>query len=60
MMAKLYKETSLENWFSVNMVLLDKGRFPKVFGWRDACVAYIDHIRECKRNIIQFDLEKFG
>ena len=58
MMAKLYHDTSLENWFSVNMVLLDQGRFPKVFGWRDACNAYIEHIRQCKRNIIQFDLDK--
>ena len=58
MMAKLYHDTSLENWFSVNMVLLDKGRFPKIFGWREACNAYIDHIRVCKRNIIQFDLDK--
>ena len=58
MMAKLYHDTSLEYWFSINMVLLDKGRFPKVFGWREACDAYIAHIRECKRNIIQFELDK--
>ena len=58
MISKLYKDTSLENWFSINMVLLDKGRFPKVFGWREACNAYIAHIRDCKRNMIQFDLDK--
>ena len=58
MMAKLYHDTSLENWFSVNMVLLDKGRFPKVFGWREACNAYITHIRECERNILQWELDK--
>ena len=58
MMAKLYHDTSLEKWLSVNMVLLDQGRFPKVFGWREACNAYIEHIRQCKRNIIQFDLDK--
>lgn len=58
MIAKLYKDTSLENWYSVNMVLLDQGRFPRVFGWREACDAYINHIRTCKRNIIQFDLDK--
>ena len=58
MMAKLYHDTSLEYWFSINMVLLDKGRFPKVFGWRQACDAYIAHIRECKRNMVQFELNK--
>lgn len=58
MIAKLYKDTSLENWFAVNMIMLDKGRFPKVFGWREACDAYIAHIRACKTNEIQFDLDK--
>ena len=58
MIAKLYKDTSLENWFAVNMIMLDMGRFPKVFGWREACDAYIAHIRECKRRELEFDLEK--
>lgn len=58
MMEKLYKDTSLEYWYSVNMVLLDQGRFPKVFGWREACDAYITHIRACKRREIEFDLDK--
>lgn len=58
MMAKLYHDTSLENHFAINMIMLDQGRFPKVFGWREACDAYIAHIRECKRNIIKFELEK--
>ena len=58
MITKLYKDTSLENWYSINMILLDQGRFPKVFGWREACDAYINHIRSCERNIIKFDLDK--
>lgn len=58
MIAKLYHDTSLENHYSVNMILLDQGRFPKIFGWRAACDAYISHMRECKRNMIQFDLDK--
>ena len=58
MIAKLYKDTSLENWFSVNMVLLDKGRYPKIFTWREACNAYITHIQECERNILKYDLDK--
>ena len=58
MIAKLYHDTALENHYSINMILLDQGRFPKVFGWREACNAYIEHIRQCKRNMIQFDLDK--
>ena len=58
MIAKLYKDTSLENWYAINMILLDNGRFPKVFGWREACDAYITHIRECKCNMVKFDLDK--
>ena len=58
MIEKLYKDTSLEYWYSINMVLLDQGRFPKVFGWKAACEAYIAHIRSCKRREIQFDLDK--
>lgn len=58
MIAKLYKDTSLENWFAVNMIMLDMGRFPKVFGWREACDAYITHIRDCKRREFEFDLNK--
>ena len=58
MISKLYKDTSLENWFAVNMIMLVRGRFPKVFGWREACDAYITHIRECKRREIEFDLNK--
>lgn len=58
MIEKLYKDTSLEYWYSINIVLLDQGRFPKVFGWKEACQAYIQHIRLCKRREIQFDLDK--
>ena len=58
MIEKLYKDTSLEYWYSVNMILLDQGRFPKIFGWKEACEAYIAHIRTCKRREIQFDLDK--
>ena len=58
MIEKLYKDTSLEYWYSVNMVLLDQGRFPKIFGWKEACQAYIEHIHICKRREIQFDLDK--
>lgn len=58
MITKLYKDTSLENFFAINMTMLDQGRFPKVFGWREACNAYITHIRQCKYREVEFDLNK--
>ena len=54
----LYKNTSLENWFAINMTMLENGRFPRVFGWREALLNYITHIRTCKRREYQFDLDK--
>lgn len=58
MINKLYKDTSLSYWYSVNMLMLDNGCFPKVFSWRGACDAYITHIRSCKKREIQYDLDK--
>ena len=58
MISKLYKDTSLENWFGINLLMLDNGCYPRIFSWREACDAYITHIRECKRREIQFDLDK--
>ena len=57
MIQKLYKDTSLESWYGINMIMLDYGRFPKVFGWKEACQAYIEHCRTCQRRIIQYDLD---
>ena len=55
---KLYKDTSLESFFAVNMLMLDHGRFPRIFGWKEALQAYIDHIRECKHRELEFDYNK--
>lgn len=55
---QLFKLTSLENSFTINMVMLEDGRFPKVFGWREALLAHIDHEIACKRRIYQHDIDK--
>ena len=39
----LYKNTSLQSHFGINMTMLDNGRFPKVFTWKTALQAHIDH-----------------
>lgn len=54
----LYKNTSLQSYYSVNMTMLDNGRFPRVFGWRDALQAHIDHEKIVYRQGFLFDLEK--
>lgn len=55
---KLYTKTSLETSYSINMTMLDHGRFPRIFGWKEALQAYIDHIRECKHRELEFDYNK--
>ena len=54
----LYKNTSLESFYAINMTMLKDGRYPTVFGWKSALQEYITHIRTCKRREIQFDLNK--
>lgn len=53
---ELYKKTSLQSYYSINMMLLDKGTTPKVFGWREALLAHIEHEREVRTKAHTFDL----
>lgn len=55
---KLYKDTSLESHFTINMWVLKDGRFPQLMGLRQIFQEYITHIRICKNREIQFDLDK--
>lgn len=58
MMEFLYASTSLESWYGINMTMLDEGKKPKIFGWREALLAYITHAKKCKRKEFQFDKAK--
>lgn len=58
MIEKLYKDTSLESHFTINMWVLKDGRFPQIMGLRQIFQEYITHIRACKRREVQFDLDK--
>lgn len=40
------------------MVMLDNGCFPKVFGWREALLAHIDHEITCKKRMYEWEIEK--
>ena len=54
----LYKNTSLQSYFGINFTMLDKGRFPRLFTWKEMLQAHIDHEKEVYRRGFKFDLKK--
>lgn len=54
----LYKNTSLQSHYGINLTMLDKGRYPRVFTWKEALQAHIDHECECYRRGFEHDLAK--
>ena len=54
----LYKNTSLQYYYGINLTMLDKGRYPKVFTWREALQAHIDHEKVVYRRGFEHDLNK--
>lgn len=54
----LYKNTSLQYHYSINMTMLENGRYPKVFTWKSALLNHIEHEKEVYRRSFEFDLSK--
>lgn len=54
----LYKNTFLQYHYGINFTMLDNGRFPRVFGWKEMLQAHIDHERIVYRRAFEFDLDK--
>lgn len=54
----LYKNTSLETFFTINMVMLDNGITPRVFTWKEMLQAHIDHEKVVYRRGFEYDLRK--
>ena len=54
----LYKNTSIQYHYPINMIMLDKGKTPRVFGWREALQAHLDHEIEVYTNAYKFDVKK--
>lgn len=54
----LLKETSLQYYYSINMTMLENGRFPKVFGWKEALGAHLEHEKIVYRRGFEYDLSK--
>lgn len=56
----LYKNTSLQYYYSINFTMLDMGRFPKVFTWKEALQAHLDHEIEVYTRAYNYDLAKIA
>lgn len=54
----LLKNTSLQFHYGINMTMLEDGRYPKVFGWKDALKAYLTHQAFVYRRGFLYDLNK--
>jgi len=54
----LYKNTSLQYYYGINLTMLDRGKYPRVFGWREALQAHIDHEKVVYRRGFEHDLNK--
>lgn len=54
----LYKNTALQSYFSVNMVMLKDGKYPKIFGLKEAMLEYLEHSKKVLKNKIIFDYNK--
>lgn len=54
----LYKNTSLQHHFSINFTMLEDGRFPRVFTWKEMLQAHINHERSVYRRGFEYDLKK--
>ena len=54
----LYEKTSLQYHYGINMMMLDKGVTPKLFTWKEALQAHIEHEKEVYRRGFEFDLAK--
>ena len=54
----LYKNTFLQYHYGINFTMLDNGRFPRVFSWKEMLQSHIDHERLVYRRAFEFDLNK--
>lgn len=54
----LYKKTSLQSHYGINMTMLKDGRFPQVFTWKAALAEHLRHEEEVYIRGFNFDLKK--
>ena len=56
----LYKNTSLQSHYSINLTMLKDGRFPRVFTWREVLKEHIEHEKVVYRRGFEYDLAKIN
>ena len=54
----LFKNTSLQSYFGINFTMLDNGRYPRLFTWKEMLQAHVDHEKVVYRRGFEFDLKK--
>lgn len=58
MIKTLFKKTDLDSCYSINMIMLDHGTFPKLFTWKEALQAHLDHEIEIRTKIHEYHIKK--
>lgn len=54
----LYKHTSLQSFYSINMTMLEDGRYPRVYGWKELLNEHINHEKTVYSRAFEYDLNK--
>lgn len=54
----LYKNTSLQNHYGINFNMLEKGRYPRDYTWKQMLQAHLDHEMEVYARAFQFDVDR--
>ena len=56
----LYKNTSLQTHYGINLTILENGRYPKVYTWKQLLQAHLNHEEEVYVRGFSFDLHKIN
>lgn len=54
----LYQNTSLQSSYGINMTMLENGRFPKVYGWKEALQAHLAHEEQVYIKVYEHELKE--
>lgn len=58
MIYTLYANTSLQKTYGINMTMLEEGRYPRVYGWREALLAHLKHEEQVYINLFTYQLNQ--